>query len=408
VQFVLEQHCRLVIWRATVHVFTVRIPDNKLLENPQREESHDTRIKSRSGYTYIILFCSWKISLYIPKLIKANMSIEEVKKISITILMDNSTDLLLKNSAHALRSPLIVNERLNLPPPAAEHGFSALISVTEANSWYGDTGSTFLFDTGVTENGVIHNAELFGVNFNNLDRIILSHGHFDHSTGLVNILKRISSQRSSTIDVFAHPDAFLRRWLVFPDGKKAKMPSMDEQQLELAGALIHKSDKITVLPNSEKPLLLITGQIPRKTNFEKGFPYQYVEKLDRNSDDGEQNLNLIPDPLVRDDQAIVVNLGKKGLIVLTGCGHAGVMNTINYAKDVTGVDKVCAIIGGFHLPADGGIYEEAIDPTIRELHNTDPEYIIPCHCTGLKATSQIMDLMPDKFIQSAVGTTFTF
>jgi 7,8-dihydropterin-6-yl-methyl-4-(beta-D-ribofuranosyl)aminobenzene 5'-phosphate synthase len=347
-------------------------------------------------------------------LIKADMSIEQVEKISITILMDNSTDLLLKNSAHALRSPLIVNERLNLPPPAAEHGFSALVNVTKANNrdkaenWDESTGSTFLFDTGVTENGVIHNADLFGIDFNQIDGIILSHGHFDHSTGLVNILKRISSQRSSTIDVFAHPDAFLRRWLVLPDGKKARMPSLDEQQLNLAGALIHKSDKTTVLPDSEKPLLLMTGQIPRKTSFEKGFPYQYVEKLDLNGGDEEQNLNLIPDPLVRDDQAIVINLRKKGLIVLTGCGHAGIINTISYAKDITGVDKVYALIGGFHLPTDGGIYEEAIDPTIRELQNTDPEYIIPCHCTRLKATSQIMDLMPHKFIQSAVGTTFTF
>ncbi len=353
------------------------------------------------------------------------MSVKEIGKISITILMDNSTDLLLKNSAHALRSPLIMNERLNLPPPVAEHGFSALINIVEdsisrssssqnlTKNTDGNTNYAYLFDTGVTEDGVIHNADLLGMDFSNIDGIILSHGHFDHATGLVNILKRISSKRSSSIDIFLHPDAFLRRWLVLPDGKKARMPSLDEKQLESLGGTIHKSDKATTLPTKENPFLLMTGQIPRKTRFEKGFPYQYAENSDNDdSDDNhpneKKNLNLVPDPLVKDDQAIIVNLRKKGLVVLTGCGHAGIINTLNYAKDLTGIDKIYAIIGGFHLPADGGIYEEAMDPTIEEIQNTDPEYIIPCHCTGWKATNKIIDLMPDKFIQSAVGTTFTF
>jgi len=353
------------------------------------------------------------------------MSIREIGKISITILMDNSTDLLLKNSAHALRNPLIMNERLNLPPPVAEHGFSALINIvnddnsSSANrqnlteNTDGNTNYTYLFDTGVTEDGVIRNADLLGMDFGNIDGIILSHGHFDHSTGLVNILKRISSKRSPPIDIFLHPDAFLRRWLVLPDGKKARMPSLDEKQLESLGGSIHKSNKATILPNIENPFLLMTGQIPRKTSFEKGFPIQYAEYSDNNKDEDdddhdEKNLNIVPDPLVKDDQAVVVNLRKKGLVALTGCGHAGIINTLNYAKDLTGVDKIHAIIGGFHLPADGGIYEEAMNPTIEEIQNVDPEYIIPCHCTGWKATNKIIDLMPDKFIQSAVGTTFTF
>jgi 7,8-dihydropterin-6-yl-methyl-4-(beta-D-ribofuranosyl)aminobenzene 5'-phosphate synthase len=352
------------------------------------------------------------------------MSISEIGKISITILMDNSTDLLLKNSAHALRNPLIINEKLNLPPPVAEHGFSALINIINDNNSNrdndrnrqnlienidGNTNYTYLFDTGVTEDGVIRNADLLGLDFSNIDGIILSHGHFDHSTGLVNILKRISSKRSTPIDVFLHPDAFLRRWLILPDGKKAKMPSLNEKQLESLGGSIHKSDKATILPNFENPFLLMTGQIPRKTTFEKGFPIQYAEYSDSNNNDhDEKNLNLVPDPLVKDDQAIVVNLREKGLVALTGCGHAGIINTLNYAKELTGEDKIHAIIGGFHLPADGGIYEKAMNPTIEEIQNADPEYIIPCHCTGWKATNKIIDLMPDKFIQSAVGTTFTF
>jgi len=78
-------------------------------------------------------------------------------------------------------------------------------------------------------------------------------------------------------------------------------------------------------------------------------------------------MNLVPDPLVKDDQAIVVNIRNEGLVIITGCGHAGIINTINYAKQVTGIEKVYAVVGGFHLPADGGVFEEAIDPTLKEL-----------------------------------------
>jgi 7,8-dihydropterin-6-yl-methyl-4-(beta-D-ribofuranosyl)aminobenzene 5'-phosphate synthase len=348
--------------------------------------------------------------------------LQEVEKVSITILMDNSTDFLLTSSAHAVRPPLIVNEKFNLPPPVAEHGFSALVNVVskyvqikgEKNNSVNECktvknsssiNNTFLFDTGVSKNGVVHNANTFGIDFKKLDGIILSHGHFDHFTGLVNIIKRISDRQLSTanLDVFAHPDAFLRRWEIYPDGKRAKMPFLDETQLKKAGAMIHKNTGITLLQNQYSPSLLITGQIPRETSFEKGFPFQYAENTHK-----DDKKNLVPDPLVKDDQAIVINVRNKGLIILTGCGHAGVINSINYAKKITGVDKIYAVIGGFHLPADGGIYEEAIDPTLKELQKANPEYIVPCHCTGWKATNKIIDLMPEKFIQSAVGTIFTF
>src|SRR5215218_2013149 len=304
------------------------------------------------------------------------MSLQEVEKVSIAILMDNSTDFLLTNSAHATRPPLIVNERFHLPPPVAEHGFSALVNIVndikykaeENSSIYKNSSSnnnnkTFLFDTGVSENGVIHNADIFGIDFGKIDGIILSHGHFDHFAGLVNILKRISSfgkAGTSHIDVFAHPDAFLRRWEIFPDGKRAKSPILDERQLQQLGAKIHKSTGISHLPNKESPLLAITGEIPRETSFEKGFPYQYAE-------DSDNENKLVPDPLIKDDQAIIVNVEDKGLVVLTGCSHAGVINTINYAKKVTGINRIYAVVGGFHLPADGGIYEAAIEPTLKEL-----------------------------------------
>ena len=313
--------------------------------------------------------------------------------------MDNTTDILLRNSEHAIRPPFVKNEKFVLPPPIAEHGFSALITIpgTEEGS-----NNSFLFDTGVSKNGVIHNVDIFGIDLSKIDGIILSHGHFDHFAGLVNIIKRISSSRQSStnnIDVFTHPDAFLKRWAVFPDGKRAKFPILDEHRLQKIGAKIHKNTGVSYLPSKESPLLVITGEIPRGTSFEKGFPYQYIE-------DPSNEKSLIPDPLVKDDQAIVANIPDKGLVILTGCGHAGVVNTINYAKQITGINKIHAIIGGFHLPADGGIYEAAIEPTLKEFQKAQPDYLIPCHCTGWKAVNRIIEIMPEKFIQSSVGTTF--
>lgn len=344
------------------------------------------------------------------------MTLQEIDKISVTILMDNSTDLLLTNSSHANRPQLTTNEKFLLPLPIAEHGFSALVDIVvhseekkEKNNMgkktnYKNNNSIFLFDAGPSEDGVIHNADIFGIDFDRIDGVILSHGHFDHFTGLANILKKISlSRRMSTgIDLLAHPEAFLKRWEVFQDGNRAKMPFLDEEHLKKLGALIHKRTGITFLPSDESPSLLVTGEIPRKTRFEKGFPFQYVENQSGNE------TRLIPDPLVRDDQAIVVNVKDKGLVILTACGHSGIVNTINYAKKVTEIDKVYAVLGGFHLPADGGIFEEAIEPTLNELQKIDPDYIVPCHCTGWKAANRIIETMPEKYLQSSVGTTFSF
>jgi 7,8-dihydropterin-6-yl-methyl-4-(beta-D-ribofuranosyl)aminobenzene 5'-phosphate synthase len=344
------------------------------------------------------------------------MTIQEIDQVSVTILMDNSTDLLLTNSNHANRPPLTKNEKLILPLPVAEHGFSALVNIVidsenekEKNSMNKNTkyknNKKYLFDTGPSENGVIHNADIFGIAFDQIDGIILSHGHFDHFIGLANILRRIlSSKQDNTtrIDLFVHPEAFLKRWEVYKNGDRTKMPVLNEEHLQELGALLHKNIGVMFLPSKDSPSLMLTGEIPRKTSFEKGFPFQYIENQSGNE------IKLVPDPLVRDDQAIVVNVRNNGLVILTGCGHAGIINTIDYAKKITGIDKVYAVLGGFHLPADGGIYEEAIEPTVKELQRINPDYIVPCHCTGWKATNRIIETMSKKFLQSSVGTVFSF
>jgi 7,8-dihydropterin-6-yl-methyl-4-(beta-D-ribofuranosyl)aminobenzene 5'-phosphate synthase len=332
------------------------------------------------------------------------MSLREIDEVTITILVDNSTDLLLTNSEHAIRMPLILKERINLPPPIAEHGFSALVNVVkyDGNKGTETNHHSFLFDAGVSENGVIYNSNIFGIDFDHIEGIILSHGHFDHFMGLVNIINTIRRRRPDTIvSLYTHPDAFLKRWIILPNEKRAKMPALDKGQLQELEVRIRLNTGVRFLPSYQLPWLLITGEIPREKHFEKGFPIQYIESSSNNE------IDLIPDPLVKDDQALVVNVKNKGLVILTACGHSGIINTINYAKKITGISKIHAVMGGFHLPA-GGIYDEAIEPTIKEMEKINPNYIVPCHCTGWKATNRVIETFPEKFIQSGVGTTFSF
>ncbi len=101
---------------------------------------------------------------------------------------------------------------------------------------------------------------------------------------------------------------------------------------------------------------------------------------------------------------MIVNVRNKGLVILTGCGHAGIINTVKNAQRITGIDKILAVIGGFHL--SGALFEPLIDPTIEELKKLDPAIIVPAHCTGWKATHQIAEGLSDAYIQNSVGSTF--
>ena len=331
------------------------------------------------------------------------MSLQEIESAKITILVDNITDRLLPSSSIVKRPPMISNQTIS-KSPIAEHGFSALLEISYVYENATKTNK-FLFDTGVSKEGIVNNSDVLGINLKDIETIVLSHGHFDHISGLISTLGRLKK----SVEIIAHPEAFLRRWLVYPNGNKARMDFLDEEEINQAGGIIRKVDKISFLPrnvnmqskkktNQANNRVMITGEIPRVTEFEKGFPLQYKEQ--------DNEINLVPDPLVSDDQALIMNVKNKGLIILTGCGHAGIVNTIKFAKKVTGIKKIYCVIGGFHL--SGQDYEDSIPLTIAELTRVNPQYIVPCHCTGWKATNKIIDTMPEKFIQSSVGSTFYF
>src|SRR5262249_5072128 len=132
--------------------------------------------------------------------------------------------------------------------------------------------------------------------------------------------------------------------------------------------------------------------VDRATAFERGLPNQ--EKWD--------GATWVPDPMIYDDQAVVLHLRDRGLVVLSGCGHAGIVNIVRYAQKLTGVERVHAVLGGFHL--SGPAFEPIIGDVCAELSALAPAVIVPAHCTGWRATHTLAAAFPDAFIQNSVGT----
>jgi 7,8-dihydropterin-6-yl-methyl-4-(beta-D-ribofuranosyl)aminobenzene 5'-phosphate synthase len=236
----------------------------------------------------------------------------------------------------------------------AEHGFAALVSVTRGN-----TSDSLLFDAGLSKNGLMHNMDVLEVRPNELHTIV--------------------------------PDAFLERKVLFPDGREMRVPPPNRSVLSQEGIEFIEERGPSYLLGG---LVLVTGQIERSTPFEQGFPIHYARL------EGQWR----PDPLIHDDQAVVLHVKDKGLVVLTGCGHAGVINTIRHAQQLTGVRTVYAVIGGFHLT--GALFERIIPQTVAALKELSPAVIVPAHCTGWKAAHAIARELPEAFVPNCVGTRF--
>ncbi len=302
------------------------------------------------------------------------------KRLEVTTIIDNYADLIIPGRGDTVRRPLFREGQVNTPL-LAEHGLSLFVQV-----YYEEGVFRVLLDTGLTETGTLYNMAHLGLPLNKTDYMVLSHGHFDHFGALYK------AYRDGVVPVAApflcHPWAFYRRG-VRRDGKLFPFPPLERSKLEGMGVSIEEREGPTLLED----LLLVTGQIPRETDFEIGFPMGYVEI------GGE-----VQQDALLDDQALVARVEGKGLVVISGCGHSGIINTVNYAKKLTGVEEIYAVIGGFHL--SGPVYEPYIDRTVEEMKALNPSLLVPTHCTGFEAEMAFAREMPKAFVLNTVGTTF--
>jgi 7,8-dihydropterin-6-yl-methyl-4-(beta-D-ribofuranosyl)aminobenzene 5'-phosphate synthase len=313
------------------------------------------------------------------------MFLNEVERAEVMCLVDNNVDVLLPSTQIAHR-PVLGKNWYN-KPLIAEHGFCAALTLH-----VGGTTRRILLDSGLDPLAASRNVDALGFDLSSCESLISSHGHVDHAGGLLNIRSKMN--QTQKIPLVIHEDAFKNRLVKFQDGRTINLPAPNRSLLTSAGyKIIEKNSRSSWINDT----LLVTGEIPRTNNFEKGFPSHYSEE-----EDGEMEA----DPLIKDDQAIIFNVKNKGLVIVTGCGHAGIINTLNYAEELTGEDRIYAVIGGMHL--SGGLFEPIIPRTIEELEKLKPKYAVPCHCSGLKAITEIARRMPDAFIQNSVGTNYVF
>jgi 7,8-dihydropterin-6-yl-methyl-4-(beta-D-ribofuranosyl)aminobenzene 5'-phosphate synthase len=312
------------------------------------------------------------------------MPLKDLEKAEVTCLVDNNVDILLPNTQLAHRPSLGENwfERSLI----AEHGFSVVLKL-EING----TEHKLLFDSGLSPLAAAHNADVLDLDLTDCEAVISSHGHIDHAGGLLNIRRKMNTEKN--IPLLLHEHAFRKRLVKQRDGRMISLPPPTRHILIQAGYNIVEQDASSLWINDS---ILVTGEVPRTTDFEKGFPNHYSEI------DGKME----NDPLIKDDQALILSIKDKGLVVITGCGHSGIVNILKYAKELTGNDRIYAVMGGMHLT--GGTFEPIIPRTIDELERLKPRFLIPCHCSGLKVVNEIVRNMPNAFIQNSVGTTYVF
>ncbi len=301
------------------------------------------------------------------------MKLAETKDVTITAVVDNYTDVLLKSI------PGIVRHGPRKEPLLAEHGLSMHIGL-------GAAGREILLDAGYTKVALPYNLSRLEIDPTMVDQVVISHGHRDHTAALIEFLQMAGKK----MPVVVHSDAFLERWFIFSDGSKMGPWQEDVQEWEQAGAEIVYVEE----PYELAPGCLATGPVPRRTDFEKGMPIAYYRR------DGE----LVHDP-INDDQAIVINIEGRGLVIIAGCAHSGIVNTVVYAQEISGVEEVWAVLGGFHL---GDATPEKIERTIADLKAIGPRLVMPAHCTGFAATRRFAAEMASEFVLNAVGTRLTF
>jgi len=305
--------------------------------------------------------------------------------VEVLTLQDNYIDLVAHDNNEVIQRAKAVDRNQLRHSIRAEHGFSTLISITQPSKT-----QQVLFDFGFSEDGAALNAEVLKADLSRVELLVLSHGHLDHLGGLTRLAKAVGKHG---IDLVVHPGVFIEsRYRKGDNGSRVFVPTLSREVTDQIGVnLIESKEPLPLLAGAG----VFLGQIPRVTPYEQGAPDMYCEV-----DGAEKH-----DPF-DDDSAIVFHVKDKGLVIISGCAHSGIVNTARYAQAVTGIQEVFAVMGGFHL--SGADFEGVIAPTTAGLKEIDPQYVIPTHCSGREAVQYMEKEMPDAFLLNMSGTTMRF
>lgn len=240
-----------------------------------------------------------------------------------------------------------------------------------------------LYDTNSAAAPILHNLKIMGKSLDKVTEIFLSHCHYDHTDGLFGILEAINQQ----LPVVAHPEIFRPCFEINPDGiRHIGIVGQSRQDLEQKGA---------IFTLTTEPLNLMAG-VTTSGEIERVTPFEVLEDLYTIVD------GKVVQDYEKDDAAVILNL-KDGLVIVTGCAHAGIVNTMMHAKKITGVDKIHAVIGGLHL-IDAS--EEKIEKSIEALHEVD--WIFAGHCTGFDGLRKLANEHGNRFARIHTGSMIRF
>jgi 7,8-dihydropterin-6-yl-methyl-4-(beta-D-ribofuranosyl)aminobenzene 5'-phosphate synthase len=310
---------------------------------------------------------------------QGSVKIPEAEKIVVTVITDNYADALRPDYKIAKRHSSTTS-RLE----AILHGEQGLAYHVETTV-DGQTHS-FLFDFAADAYGVRKNIGLLKIDLKKIEAIALSHDHFDHQAALIKLLKAKRNEIPRGIPFYVGEQFFVGTYSM-RDGKVVSLLALKREDIE--GLDMVKIVEVKT-PTPIVQGAYLAGKIERVTDYEK-IPPRFVAKR------GDQYVQ----EEFTGEQAIVLNAKGKGLVVLSGCAHRGIVNTVKHAQKITGIEKVHAVIGGFHLT---GAKPEVIQQTIADIKAMRPDYIVPTHCTGFEAIGAFAREMPDQFILNTAGT----
>jgi 7,8-dihydropterin-6-yl-methyl-4-(beta-D-ribofuranosyl)aminobenzene 5'-phosphate synthase len=306
--------------------------------------------------------------------------LKSVEGVEILTVIDNYIDVFLPESDEVKRRPLWVDGRIT-QPLLAEHGLCLLITVYD-----GGKKHIILVDSGFSALGCIYNLDTMEIKLDQVEAFVLSHGHFDHIGSILKFYEMDYLQKGTPL--YLHSTAFAERGIKVPSGESFSLPQLSKERLQEHGAKVVIKDGHSLIGND---CCLLTGEVPRRS-FEIGFPIGWRK------DGGKVIRDDIPD-----DQSLVFHVKGKGLVVVLGCGHSGVINILNHARALTQCNDIYLVMGGFHLT--GEIFEKYTIQTIDALTEMKPKMVVPTHCTGFNSTIQFAKRMPEAFVLNSVGTT---
>jgi 7,8-dihydropterin-6-yl-methyl-4-(beta-D-ribofuranosyl)aminobenzene 5'-phosphate synthase len=311
------------------------------------------------------------------------MPLAPVERVAVTTVVDNYIDSLRRDEKVARRFGHA--QARKMPDLRAEHGLGHLVEITRDG-----TTSRIAFDFGFSPDAYTHNARELGIDAAAIDALALSHGHQDHFGGLLGWLRAERRAMKRELTFYGHPDHYHPRWNQRPGGAAVYIGKLDAFDVERWDVRVQDVVEPTLLPGGA----LLSGEMTLTE------PFEVIPATLRVERGGE----LAQDTFIG-EQTLIVNVRERGLVVVTSCSHRGIVGICRNARRVTGVDKIHAVIGGFHL---SGLDDERITRVVDELRRSGVDWMVPQHCTGLEAIVAFATRMPNEVVFASTGSTFVF